>query len=161
NLATAFMRFYGEKFEYPNHLVDTLKRLPCVAFSPALAGELAALVAEEVSRRRNSYRNYEPFLDFTLPAFVKQWSTAGGAAWNPRSFLGHELEVKVAAAFGITESQLNELEFDLLEAVEACTRRPAAENNEQTDEDGSEELCDMSAEGHCVDFLSYCFGCAF
>ena len=161
NLTTAFMRFYGEKFEYPNYLVDTLKRLPCVAFGPALASELATLVSEEVSRRRNSYRNYEPFCDFTLPASVKQWSNSRGAAWNPKSFIGRELEVKVAAAFGITESQLKELEFDVLEAVEACTRRTTAEDSAQADEEGVEELCDMSPEGHCADSVSYSFGCAF
>lgn len=161
NVATAFMRFYGEKFEYPKHLVDTLKRLPCIEVGPGLAEELANLIAEEVSIRRNSYRNYEPFADFTLPAFVRQWTSAGGTAWNPKSFLGHRLEVKVAAAFGLSESQLKELEFDIFQAIEACTREPVSENIHQEDEEGGQELCDMSPESHFADFISYSFGCAF
>ena len=161
NLATAFMRFYAEMFERPNHLVDTLKRLPCVAFSTPLASELAALVTEEVSLRRSFYRNYEPFVDFILPAFIKQWSVAGGSAWNPKSFLGHQLEMKVAAAYGINETQLKELEFDMLEAVEARTGKPSVDDNEQSDEEENEDLCDTSPEGHCCDFVSYCLGVTF
>lgn len=163
NITTAFMRFYGEMFERPKHLVDTLKRLPIIDLNDDLKQELLALIRSEVSKRRDFYRNYEPFSEFTLPAKVNQWVDVSSSEWNPHSFLGEELEQKIAQVYGLSVSQLRELEFDLGESIQVRRRRSKGQDTENPSEDEEEKSdvdCDISQRGHTSDLISYFFGCA-
>jgi len=161
NLATAYMRFYGEKFEYPNFLVDTLKDLPCVDFPDELSQQLSSLIKMEVNKRRNYYRNIEPYIDFTVPALVKEFSTAASSEWDPTSLLGHDLDIQVAKSLGINSTQLDELEKDIFDAVKVCTRNPIEDNAEGGEDEDIESIYQNSIEEKWKTFLMYSVGCAF
>jgi hypothetical protein len=67
NVASAYLRMFGEKFEWPNFLVDSLKSLPLPDKFRVLSSDFERIVKEQVSARRNIYRGHEPFYEFTLP----------------------------------------------------------------------------------------------
>lgn len=160
NVASCFVRFYGEMFERPKHLVDTLKKIPYVELSEGLSRKIGIRIGDEVKRRRSFFRNYEPFWDFLLPAAIQQWSEDDSSSWDPMSFLGKEADAEVAAGFGLTAQQLNELEFDLKEAI---LIRHRAGNSHEEDSDAGEDdsKCDVSKRGKMADLASYAIGCAF
>jgi len=145
NVATAFLRFYGEMFERPNHLVDTVKRLPFTDLDSDTSDSLRELITTEVGQRRAFYRNYEPFVDFTLPAKIKQWVGVHESNWNPYSLLGTALELRVAKSYGLSEIQLDELEFDLKEAIQVRRRATGSGKAEKQTADVSG---DSSSYGH-------------
>src|SRR5207249_3458472 len=68
NIATAFLRFYGEWFTRPKFLVETLKALPWPMLPEEVAAKLEARVIQEVERRRKAYQRHEPFHEFAAPA---------------------------------------------------------------------------------------------
>ena len=161
NVASSFMRFYGEMFERPNHLVDTLKRLPYVAPTQALAQRLAEQVRHEVARRRAFFRNFEPYLDFVVPAAIKQWADDDSTSWNGASLLGHETDLEVAKSLGLCEEQLSELESDLNEAIQVRRRVDKKADGDEEEDGDDDSKCDVSPRGKFSDILSYSLGCIF
>jgi hypothetical protein len=161
NAASCFARFYGEMFERPNHLVDTLKRLPFEPFSAALLVQINKKIEEEVRRRRQIFHNYEPFWDFTLPSLIKQWSDDASSSWDPGSLLGVSIDEAVASTLGLTNGQLRELESDLRDAI--AVRRPSKDSSaeDDTESDEDEAVCDFSIRGKYFDLLLYSVGCVF
>src|SRR5262249_39221679 len=63
NVATAFLRFYGEWFSRPNYLVDNVKELPWPPLPDSIKSKIAHVVTGEVSSRRCAYQQHEPFLE--------------------------------------------------------------------------------------------------
>jgi len=114
NVATAFCRFYGEKFLWPKFLVDNVKSIPVPPIAEDLRANLAARVRTEVERRREIYRHLEPYREFTVPK-----EKPGTLKWDPRSLLGENLEKRVAEACGLASAQAAELERDMREALAA------------------------------------------
>lgn len=114
NVASAFCRFYGEKFLWPNFLVGNVKLLPVPTIDRTLSAELADRVRAGVADRREIYRSLEPYREFTTPR--KQVPTL---KWDPASLLGQDLEDRVAAAYGLTPDQAYRLELDMQEALTA------------------------------------------
>lgn len=161
NLATAYMRFFGEKFQWPNFLVENLKSLPWREPSEEWFTRAEALIKEEVAKRRAAYQTQEPFREFALPAYLSGTDVAGALAYAPESLLGREMEVELAAAYGLSEEELDDLEQDTLEAI-AANRGGSSDDGE---EDGAKEdkdfLIDSSEAGQFRALLSYLVGCAF
>lgn len=162
NLATGFLRFYGEMFERPKHLVDSVKRLPFVRLPAKLQNTLEQAVRRQVEQRRLFYRNYEPHIDFLVPAKVRRWVEGAVSEWNPSTLLGAPAEAEVAEVFGLSTDLLEELEYDLSEAIQV--RRRSSEAAQETDEDESgaeSSVVDMTELGETGALFSYFVGCAF
>ncbi len=163
-VATLFMRFYGEKFEHPNHLVDTFKKLPFVSLEANTQASIRSTAESEVSKRKRYYANYEPYSDFVLPASITKFSNAGDSEWDSRTFLGESGEAAIASAIGLNQAALERAMRDLDEAIDA--RRQTASGGDGVDDvDGDEDTgdtaCDSTPRGHAVDTVSYAVGCVF
>ena len=112
NVASAFCRFYGEKFLWPNFLVDNVKSLPIPSISEALAADLTERVRERVRARREVYRHLEPYREFTAPAEKIERLT-----WDAQSLLGESLEKRVASSYRLSTTQAAKVERDMREAL--------------------------------------------
>lgn len=117
NVASAYMRCYGEKFEWPNFLVQTMKSLPWPRLPDSLMATLEQVAEREVERRRRAYQNHEPFLEFTVPSACSPHLMADPLAFDRRSLLGNELDEAIAGAYGLSRHELTAVTRDLQEAV--------------------------------------------
>jgi hypothetical protein len=146
NVASAFTRFYGEKFLWPNFLVDNVKQLPTPQLEEGVRRAVAEEVQKAVADRRRAYRAREPFMEFVAPKRDLE-----ALAWNPHSLLGTDLDEQVARAYGLTDSDQAELERDLREALECLGHLDSIDDDgeEPTELDWGQEL------------LSYVVGVAF
>jgi hypothetical protein len=139
-LVSAFLRFYGEKFEFPNFLVDTLKALPWPELPDEAKAHFEELISREVEKRRLAYQNHEPFHEFLLPGKIRDFSNGGQSlAFDADSLLDVETEKMVADAFGFTEEQARAVERDLLEAISYQQVGGANDQDEQEDAESEEE----------------------
>jgi hypothetical protein len=162
-VATLFMRFYGESFERPKHLVDTFKKLPFAPLSADTQSSIRSIAECEVSKRKQFYANYEPFTDFVFPAYIRKFGNAEDSDWNLRSFLGNSDEVAIASAIGLSETELSVLMRDLDEAI-YVRRQRVSDADSGDDADGEETgdiACDSTPRGHAIDMVSYAMGCIF
>jgi len=145
-LVSAFLRFYGEKFEFPNFLVDTLKSVPWPELQGNAREHFESLINREVKLRRLAYQNHEPFHDFLLPVKVRDFSNDGRSlAFDPTALLDDATEQMVAEAYGFSEEQARTIERDLLEAINY--QRGSAIPPEDTPSIDSEPLEECEAEG--------------
>lgn len=162
-IASAFMRFYGEKFEFPNFLVDNVKALPWPEIDEPTRKYFTDLIAREVEQRRKAYQNFEPFHEFLLPAKLTDLC-AGGAAlgFDPESLLGEEGERLVAQAYGLDEQQAMHVERDLREAL-AFRRGPSSADSDPDEDadDNSDFVLEVSPIAQETAHMSYLVGCAF
>jgi hypothetical protein len=163
-MVSAFLRFYGEKFEFPNFLVDSLKMLPWPKLDDVALDHFEGLIKREVEARRRAYQNFEPFHEFVVPAKVRDLCLGGQAlAFDPYSLLGEDGERMVAEAYGFTPEQATAVERDLREAI-AYQRRnqTTTEEEEAEDEQGDKDfVLDTSPNATEAAHLSYLLGCAF
>jgi hypothetical protein len=169
-VVSAFLRFYGEKFEFPNFLVGTLKELPWPSLTVGAKPLFESLVSREVEQRRLAYRNHEPFFEFLLPFKVRDFSRAGEAlTFSSKSLIGEPAEKLVAAAFGFSEQQAHSVERDLLEALiyqergSSVCEKDAAEidGDDNVGEDDADFVLDYSVAAQEEAQMSYLFGTAF
>ncbi len=166
NIASSFLRFYGEMFARPNFLVETVKALPWPALAPGAVEELENLARLEVRRRRRAYQNHEPFQDFTAPAWCFPNDDDEALAVRLDSFLGADLEARIRQAYGLTEEDALAVLRDLKEGLAA--RRPGSRNDRE-DENDEDAESDNDQESAVVDTLetraeslvSYAVGIAF
>jgi hypothetical protein len=159
--ATLGMRFYGESFERPKHLVDTFKRLPFAPLKERDQEAIGVFAQAEVLKRKSFYGNYEPYQDFVFPEAICPLSEAQDSEWDLRSLLDANSEKAISAAIGLTDLDMQGLMRDLDEAIQvrrAPSQTPQAE--EEADEIGDTE-CDTTPRGHAADTLLYALGCSF
>jgi hypothetical protein len=171
NVATAFLRFYGERFAHPNFLVETVKAVPWPSLTKDLETKLEDLVRREVGLRRRAYQKHEPFHEFTVPAILLSDDSEGALAFDMQSLLGVELETAIGNAYGLSASDVSLLERDVREAIQARRAPPskeAAENGEEGEAEEEEEGEDnrdfviaVDPVARQEDLISYAMGCAF
>lgn len=162
NVATSYLRFYGEMFERPKHLVDSVKRLPFTTLPTNLQNALEGSIKGQVEQRRLFYRNYEPHVDFIVPKRVRRWVEREACEWNPSTLLGTSAEIGVAAAFGLSPTDLEELEYDLTQAIHVRRRAgQVTQTDEDEDSTGESSAVDMTEFGETAALYSYCVGCVF
>jgi len=164
NVASAFLRFYGEKFAFPNFLVDNVKSLPWPKLDPTVEKRLKIVVEGEVKRRRCAYRNHEPFQEFVLPSLIKDYSVGITLTSDLASFLGADLELDVAAAYGLGSDEYSSVINDLCEAVTGNNGVPNGGNeddNENEQSDGREDILFEDDASRYEAAMSYCVGVAF
>jgi hypothetical protein len=119
NISTAFCRFYGGDFHRPNFLVDNIKRLPIAGVGAELASDVRDAVVSGVEAGRRYFATREPFREFVGPGD----GDMAPPAWNRRSLLGAELDLRVAASYGLTRGQFEGLDRDLQEACDVLERQ--------------------------------------
>lgn len=167
NLASAYLRFFGEKFHWPNFLVDNLKALPWVSPPNEVRRALEALASREVERRRQAYRYHEPFHEFAVPDLTGLESSPDALKYDPSSLLGSTLEAAVAEAYGLTEDERLELERDLQEAVAARFAQGEEDDEKDEgegaveDEETSDTVLSYDPRTRQEAMLSYAVGVAF
>lgn len=165
NVASAILRFYGEKFKWPNFLVDNLKGLPCPAVSEGLSRRLVNVVQREVNQRRRAYQRNEPFHEFVAPSLVFTATVDGALSWNMGTLIGDDMEEEVAAAYGFKPSEYRAFTHDLREAIAAVNSTGSSDNdgNESSDTEG--DLADVviaeDDRGRREAAVSYSVGVAF
>jgi type I restriction-modification system DNA methylase subunit len=161
-LTSAFLRFYGEKFEFPNFLVENVKMLPWPHLPDETNDYFRALIAREVEQRRQAYQNFEPFHEFVLPAKVRDYSLGGKAlAFDRHSLIGEKGERLVAEAYGFTPEQAEAVERDLNEAIVYQQGTISDSDGEAEAEKDSDFVLDTSPYATEEAHLSYLVGCAF
>jgi hypothetical protein len=163
-MASAFMRFYGEKFEFPNFLVESLKSLPWPSLSEDAEIYFEELITRELEARRRAYQNFEPFHEFVLPSKVQDRSAGGQAlAFDPYSLIGETGERMVAEAYKFTPEQAEAVERDLREALAYQRRNQMTDDNVEgnSDEDDKDFVLDTSPYATEEANISYLLGCAY
>lgn len=161
-LASAFFRFYGEKFEFPNFLVENVKMLPWPQLTSDAKDYFSALIAGEVEKRRQAYQNFEPFHEFVLPARIRDFSLGGAAlAFDRHSLIGEEGERLVANAYGFTSQQAEAVERDLREAIVHQHGDVVESDDEESSGEDSDFVLDTSPYAIEEAHISYLLGCAF
>lgn len=159
-IASACLRFKGEKFEWPNFLVENVKMLPWPEVPEETNHLFKVIINREVDQRRVAYQNHEPFHEFIVPAKIQDMSRGGQAlAFNPTSLLGEEGERLVAEAYGLTPHQTLAMERDLLEAISFQSQRNGTDK-EDNDEEAQDNdfVIDTSSKATEEACLSYLIG---
>ncbi|MBZ5543109.1 MAG: BREX-1 system adenine-specific DNA-methyltransferase PglX, partial [Acidobacteriia bacterium] len=165
-IASAFMRFYGEKFEWPNFLVENLKMLPWPDVDDEALNFFREYGIAEVNRRRRAYQNHEPFNEFLVPTKICDFSQKGQAlAFDATSLLGEDGERRVADAYGFTPEAATRVERDVLEALRYQQSGGSTEGEEaeegEAEEGDSDFVIDYSEEAQNEALISYVLGGAF
>jgi hypothetical protein len=156
NASSIFLRFYGEWFQRPNYMVESVKLLPWPILSRELSKRLQAYIESQVRARRRTYQNYEPFHEFTLPH--KVWTdglSLDALYFDYFSLLGSDLDQEISDVYGLTEEDIRSVGLDLREAL--LYRQSSSEDDEESE--GGDLLIDASNEGQCESLLSYALGC--
>jgi len=138
NVGSAIARFSGEKFAWPKFQASMVQGLPACDFPEETLNGIKEHVDAEVNRRRAVAQHYEPFQEFTLPAWI-QPTGGGDTSWNLYSLFGRGLETSIAGAFGLSSDQLNELERDIREAVSIRGLSDDVESEDTGDESNDDE----------------------
>ncbi len=165
NMVSAVLRFYGEKFKWPNFLVDNVKGLPCPVVSERLRQSLIAIVQKEVNQRRRAYQNAEPFHEFVAPSVFFNSGADDALSWNIASILGEHIELEIAAAYGLTRSAYDIFTRDLREAIAAVTsfdsRDEEIDENSQSQEEIADVVIPEDDRGKHEAVVSYLVGIVF
>lgn len=117
SVASAFVRFYGEKFVWPNYLVSNVRSTPFPHDLGMLAGEVGQACKDQVVLRREAYRNFEPFHEFTVPWLVHAYASPDGLKFDRRRLMPEEHEIAVARTLDLTVGELSEVRHDVDEAL--------------------------------------------
>ncbi len=164
NVASAVARFSGEKFGWPKFQASMVQNLPVSNMLMELQSKLSEQIKLEFSARRRVAQAFEPFQEFTRPAWLEN-DNALSTEWNLLSLLGSDLELEIAKCFDLSPSQLQELERDLREAV-AIRASPSEVAEDDGDDEGEEdsalvELVEVNPSTKAEGLISYLTGCAF
>ncbi|WP_227011999.1 BREX-1 system adenine-specific DNA-methyltransferase PglX [Duganella sp. FT27W] len=166
NLGSAVARFNGEKFAWPKFQAGMVQGIPSTKFGLSLKELLQDKVKGEVDTRRKIFQLHEPFIEFVLPAYLM--NVKESLSWQKDSLLGHELELKVASAYGLSSQEFEALEKDILEAIESQSKinwsdddSDGDESDDDSDTPESAEVIDESPRSIADGFISYLVGCSF
>jgi hypothetical protein len=161
-VASAYARFYGEKFVWPKFLVDNIRSIPFPNNRCQLTDDVAKSAENQIVARRECYRNFEPFQEFTVPCHVFVYGTASSMEFTRSSLLSESHESAVANAIGITTEDARVLCRDLDEAL-AFQKKARGSNDSDSGEPlatDSETQLDYGEKSSSSATLSYCIGVA-
>jgi hypothetical protein len=161
NVASAFLRFYGEKFHFPNYMVETVKRLPWPQVTPEMTNKFEELIRGEVENRRKVYQCEEPFHEFLMPHRV--WAEPiddGILEFEYSSILPPELDSQVAESFTLDVDQFSQVTTDLSEAL--AIRNASGDSEEEIEEKEDKDfVINRSPSAQNEALFSYFVGTAF
>jgi hypothetical protein len=156
NTASSYLRFYGERFNHPNYMVEVVKTMLWPDLDENTQEDLKAFVQKQVNSRRALFQGSEPYHEFLTPTICNPSLESGDTSFDPKSLLGDALESRVAQGFGLTESEYHSLIKDLQEAV-SFQAGSLDEDNSEVDTENS--LLDIDS-GY-AELLSYLVGVTF
>ncbi len=160
-LASAMMRFYGEKFVWPKFLVENLKNIPYPKLDTSTSVYLRSLISKFVNNRRSAYQNYEPFQEFIAPNKVFSSPENGGRLeFDKFCLLDEKSENLIAESFGLSQSEVENLERDLREAI-AFQSGEKVDFDDEEKEEGADFFLDNSEKAQNESLVSYLVGCVF
>jgi hypothetical protein len=166
NIGSAVARFSGEMFARPKFQASMVQALPACDFPDETLTGIREHVDAEVNGRRAVVQRYEPFQEFSLPAWM-QLAEGGETSWDLYSLFGRGLENRIAEAFGLGSDQLVELERDIREAVSIRERSEDIELDEADDDSANDEqelnieLISETPAEKAVGLITYAVGVAF
>jgi hypothetical protein len=158
NIGSAVARFSGEKFAWPKFQASMVQGIPSVELPTTLMERLKLLIHSEIAGRRSMFQRHEPFLEFMHPSLLS--SEGVSFTLNRESLLGPKLEKEIAAAYGLSEEQLAELERDIQEAVSCQTIGSGTENDENKEDTEGESIIDDGEYERLEGIASYAIGSA-
>ncbi len=165
NVGSAVARFSGEMFARPKFQASMVQGLPSCEFPEDTLKLIKRHVDAEVNKRRAVVQRYEPYQEFSFPAWMCP-AKDGETAWDLYTLFGRGLENKISEAFGLNIEQLVELERDIREAVSIRGRseedesEDAAEGSDEEETELNIELISETAEERAVGLLMYAVGVA-
>jgi len=160
NVAGSYLRFFGEKFHFPNYLVDTVKSLPWLEMDGLLVKKLETYVEEQILARRKVYQNYEPFHEFVIPKIIAQRLeiSTSSLAFDYNHLLSKELDGNIAKAFGFSEEEALEIERDMIEAISV---RNQSIIEADADDQESNPLGELTEVDEIDNLISYVIGLVY
>ncbi len=159
NVASAFMRFYGEKFLWPNFLEGKVKLVPWPDIPLEVAAVLEEYVRKQVEPRRLAYRRHEPFHEFLHPHLDGFDAGDNSLEFSPASILGDDNEETIRRCFGLTTEESKLLCSDLTEALRIRAGRGSdIDAEEGSSEDDEESVVDDSPAERARSLASYLLG---
>jgi hypothetical protein len=138
NIGSALARCNGGKFAWPVFQASQIQALPSCNFSDEIVQLLKKHIATEVDKRRAVIERYEPYQEFSTPAWIHPVK-GGETVWDLYSLLGRDLENKISEAFGLDMVQLSELETDICEAISIRGRKEDNESENVIDDSDNDE----------------------
>lgn len=165
NIGSAVARFSGEMFARPKFQAGMVQGLPSCDFAEETIALIKEHVDSEVNKRRAVFQYYEPFQEFTLPAWFHM-GKEGETDWDLYSLFGRELENKIADTYRLSPKQLTELERDVREAVsirsqtEVNEGEDLSEDSSQDDQELNIELISDTPEEKAIGLFMYMVGIA-
>ena len=157
NIASSYLRFYGEMFQRPNYMVEVVKTLPWPPLSNGLEERICELVQREVARRRMLYLVAEPYQEFCVPRVLLRRELSGELDFDRHCLLNDEVESLIADAYGFAKADCQLLERDLHEAVEY---QHGTSSSSDDDGEDDQEVGPQTPQEQYEALLSYAFGCA-
>jgi hypothetical protein len=157
NVSSAFARCYGEKFVWPNFLVENVRSLPFPKDQGILPSAISEVVAKKMKTRQDAYRNFEPFQEFTIPSLIHQFAQKEAFEFNPSCLLPDDYEKLVGQSLGLSDLELNELYQDLEEAL-AYQARVSGKEDGSGETGDQEAFLDHSSRSLQESLLSYVIG---
>ena len=159
-ISSAFMRFYGEVFQRPNYLVDTVKSMPWPTLSIDTNLKLKVIIDKELQARRLTYQNHEPFHDFLIPAIIdNRPHGAHSIAFNELSLIGSEAELEIAKSYGLNKQQIQIIERDLKEAISYIRGPDKISDDTTASDEDADFVLDYSPVAQAEAQISYLLGC--
>jgi hypothetical protein len=155
NLGSACARFNGEKFAWPKFQAGMVQSIPAVRLPNALREELRHSVMKNISERTAAFSNQEPYREFHIPKFLAK--DGHELNWDKSSLLGREFESKLAALYGLSESEFHSLELDLQEAIGSTNDLP----DQVGDQESFGQIESNDIHEVCEGLISYAVGCVF
>jgi hypothetical protein len=169
-LGSAVARFGGEYFARPKFQNSMVQSIPAVRVSAKTRKELEERFNSELAQKRSVLSHFEPWHEFVLPAILDNLQSDD--AWQLDSFIGIDLEERIAAEAGLSKKDLSILCRDLDDAISIRNKSVATEDegedeSEEEGEDGEEaddnsiSLVDLSPRAQYEGLISYCLGIVF
>ncbi len=163
NIASAFMRFYGEKFLWPNFLEGKVKLVPWPQITESQSSKLEKFVADEVRLRRLAYRHYEPFHEFLFAYLdLNKGANSNSLTFNPSDLLKEDNESLVRKGYGLSSEDSAMLCSDLFEALQIRYGTATSDGEDPDEGDSSDESVDSvindSTEERARSLASYLLG---
>lgn len=145
NIGSAVARFKGEMFARPKFQAGMVQQLPYIDLPPKVKESVREQMSSSIVEAKRYYSSDETSIDFLG---CHQIEIKTKPKTNFLSLLGEKNERMLAACFGLTQFEYDELQLDLQEAV--SLRKPY-----------EEESVEKQQKEAALKYLSYLIGCAF
>ena len=159
NIGSAVARFSGEMFARPKFQASMVQSIPVASLGKEFLAEISQYIVGEINQRRLVFQGYEPCIEFIRPiCFDGKRNTL---TWRRETLLGEALERKIAAAYGLTDYELTQLERDIFESIESQSNSSLDSSGVNDDIESFAMVIDESQYSEAEGLVSYFFGTIF